>query len=120
MCIATMITPGMQNTDCPPAQDLRTPACPSSRQALARGGSVAFRCPPQCVIARFGTLAAIGATPVGTSTERRVDAKLLLPQHFPGPRQFRQAPVTDQPAGGVPERLACGWPPKLEIVQGGA
>ena len=59
MCIAAMITPGMQNTDGPPAQDLRTPACPSSRQALARGGSVAFRCPPQCVIARFGTLAAI-------------------------------------------------------------
>ena len=79
-----------------------------------------FSLPAPGVIARFGTLAAIGATPVGTSTERRVDAKLLLPQHFPGPRQFRQAPVTDQPAGGVPERLACGWPPKLEIVQGGA
>jgi hypothetical protein len=46
--------------------------------------------------------------------------KLLLPQYFPGPRQFRQAAVTDQLAGGVPERLACRWPPKLEIVQGGA
>ena len=53
-------------------------------------------------------LATIGAAPVGTSAERRVDAKLLLPQHFPGPRQFRQAAVTNQPAGGVPERLAWG------------
>jgi hypothetical protein len=97
----------------------RWPDDPDQR-FIASPVSSLFAGRPRGVIATFGTLAAIGAASGWTSTDRPVDAKLLLPQHFPGPRQFRQAAVTDQPAGGVPERLACRWPPKLEIVQGGA
>jgi hypothetical protein len=101
-----MITPGMQNTD-----PINSPSPHQCRR---------FSLPAPGRDSQVRHVGRHRHHPVGTSTERRVDAKLLLPQHFPGPRQFRQAPVTDQPAGGVTERLACGWPPKLEIIQGGA
>ena len=85
MCIAAMITPGMQNTDGPPAQDFRTlaPSPTTSFHYLTK---------PQV---HLGHAPGFGVLDVFVGC-------LLLPQQFPGPRQFRQAPVTDQPAGGVP------------------
>jgi hypothetical protein len=94
-----------------------------SRSASRRLTSViALPSPLSGVLATFGTFSANGAVAsVGTGTPYvQLMRKWLLPQHFPGPRQFRQAAITDQAADGVTESLPCGLPPKLEIVKGGA
>jgi hypothetical protein len=50
-------------------------------------------------------------------TKWPVDADSPLPQYVPFPRQFRQAAIAYQTAGGVTESLPCGLAPKLKIVE---